>query len=123
MRSLGLGADGMRRLAVRYQRRTDMKKSRTSERELATIGLDLGDRFGHYCVLNSEGEIVCEKRVRMTREAVTEVFADWRIARVAIETGTHALWISELLRKLGLDVVVANARELRAITGSDRKKG
>ena len=45
-----------------------MKKTRTLKRAIATIGLDLGDRFGHYCVLDGDGEIVCEKRVRMTRQ-------------------------------------------------------
>jgi len=99
-----------------------MKKTRTVKRATATIGLDLGDRFGHYCVLDGDGEIVCEKRVRMTRQAVTEVFTEYRGARIAIETGTHALWISELLCSLGLEVIVANAREVSAISGSDRKK-
>lgn len=87
-----------------------------------TIGLDLGNRFGHYCILSSDGEIVCEERVRMTRDALTDVFEKHRGSRVAIETGTHALWVSEHLSSLGLDVIVANARELSAITGSDRKK-
>jgi transposase len=40
---------------------------------------------------------------------------------VAIETGTHSGWISRLLRALGHEVVVANARELRKIHQSTRK--
>ena len=99
-----------------------MKKTRTLKRAIATIGLDLGDRFGHFCVLDGDGEIVCEKRVRMTRQEVTEVFTEYRGARIAIETGTHALWISEHLCSLGLEVIVANAREVSAISGSDREK-
>ena len=42
-------------------------------------------------------------------------------ARVAIEAGTHSIWTSEQLHELGHQVIVANVRELRAISHSDRK--
>jgi hypothetical protein len=38
-----------------------------------------------------------------------------------MEAGTHSIWISEQLQELGHDVIVANVRELRAISHSDRK--
>jgi transposase len=38
-----------------------------------------------------------------------------------MEAGTHSIWISEQLQKLGHEVIVANMRELRAISHSDRK--
>ena len=41
--------------------------------------------------------------------------------RIALETGTHSNWVRTHLESLGHEVIVANARELRAITGSDRK--
>ena len=41
---------------------------------------------------------------------------------MAIEAGTHSPWVKELLTELGHEVLVANARELRAISTSDRKK-
>ena len=40
-------------------------------------------------------------------------------ARVAMEAGTHSIWISEQLQELGHQVIVANVRELRAISHSD----
>jgi transposase len=42
-------------------------------------------------------------------------------ARVATEAGTHSIWISEQLQELGHEVIVANVRELRAISHGDRK--
>ncbi|WP_371720538.1 hypothetical protein [Acidobacterium sp. S8] len=42
-------------------------------------------------------------------------------ARIAMEAGTHSIWVSEQLRELGHEVIVANVRELRAISHSDRK--
>ena len=38
-----------------------------------------------------------------------------------MEAGTHSIWISEQLQELGHEVLVANVRELRAISHSDRK--
>jgi hypothetical protein len=32
-----------------------------------TIGVDLGDRFSHYCVLNGAGEIIREHRLDLSR--------------------------------------------------------
>jgi transposase len=40
---------------------------------------------------------------------------------MAMEAGTHSIWISEHLQELGHEVIVANVRELRAISHSDRK--
>lgn len=38
-----------------------------------------------------------------------------------METGTHSPWISRFLLDLGHEVIVANARKLRAIYLNDRK--
>ncbi len=39
----------------------------------------------------------------------------------AMEAGTHSIWMSAQLQELGHEVIVANVRELRAISHSDRK--
>jgi hypothetical protein len=31
-----------------------------------TIGLDLGDRFSHYCILNEAGEVIGERNLPTT---------------------------------------------------------
>jgi transposase len=38
-----------------------------------------------------------------------------------MEARTHSIWINEQLQELGHEVIVANVRELRAISHSDRK--
>ncbi|RZU29607.1 IS110 family transposase [Edaphobacter modestus] len=86
-----------------------------------TIGIDLGDVWSHYCTLNEDGEVVDRGRFRTTPSGVEKWFTDLPMARVAMETGTHSIWISERLRELGHEVIVANVRELRAISHSDRK--
>jgi transposase len=86
-----------------------------------TIGIDLGDQWSQFCLLDATGQIQQEGRVRSTRSAFQARFGALAPARIALETGTHSLWASELLAELGHQVIVAHVREVRAITGSDRK--
>jgi transposase len=86
-----------------------------------TIGVDLGDVWSHYCTLNQDGEVVDRGRFSTTPEAIEKWLIDVRPARVAMEAGVHSIWISEQLQELGHEVIVANVREFRAISHSDRK--
>src|SRR3954471_10610882 len=86
-----------------------------------TVGLDLGDQWSQFCLLDARGQIQQEGRVRSTRSAFQARFGALAPARIALETGTHSLWASELLTELGHEVIVAHGREVRAISGSDRK--
>src|SRR5580700_6348815 len=86
-----------------------------------TIGIDLGDVWSHYCTLNQDGDVVGRGRFRTTPKAIERWFTDLPPARIAMEAGTHSTWISEQLQELGHEVLVANVRELRAISHSDRK--
>jgi transposase len=94
---------------------------RRQARPELTIGIDLGDVWSHYCTLNRDGEVVDRGRFRTTPKAIQKWFTDLPPARVAMEAGTHSIWISEQLQELGHEVIVANVRELRAISHSDRK--
>jgi transposase len=94
---------------------------RRQSRVEMTIGVDLGDVWSHYCTLDQDGEVVDRGRFRTSPKAVEKWFTDLPPARVAMEAGTHSIWISEQLQELGHEVIVANVRELRAISHSDRK--
>ena len=96
-------------------------QSRNISQQKLTIGLDLGDRNSWYCVLDEAGQIQLEQRVRTTAKALQEVFGAMPRSRIALEIGTHSPWISRLLRGLGHEVIVANARKVRLI-GESRKK-
>jgi transposase len=86
-----------------------------------TIGLDLGDRWSRYCVLNEMGDIVLEHRVTTTPEAMKQVFGRMPRSRIALETGAHSPWVSRVLKALGHEVIVAHARNVRLIGESRRK--
>lgn len=86
-----------------------------------TIGLDLGDRFSWLCVLDSEGAIVEEARVRTRRDDLERWFSGRHRARIALEVGGHSPWVSRLLKKLDHEVIVANPAKVRAIYSGPRK--
>jgi transposase len=109
----------------------DNRKVKTEERKSApqaskgqpaiTIGMDVGDQYSHFCWLDADGEVVQRGRVATTEAALKKEFSKIDPSRIALETGTHCHWMSETLSRLGHEVIVADARELRSISGSHRK--
>jgi len=98
-----------------------MRKMEAVDKPEMTLGLDLGDRFSHYCLLNGDGEIVEEGRMQSTEAALRRHFEGEPPMRIALECGTHSPWVSRLLTALGHQVIVANARKIPAITASESK--
>jgi hypothetical protein len=49
------------------------------DRATITVGLDLGDRFSHYCVLNEEGDVIEEGRTPSTDVAWRRHFPPRRV--------------------------------------------
>jgi transposase len=86
-----------------------------------TIGIDLGDRWSRYCILDATGAITKEDRVRTTADAMREKFGGLASTRIVIEAGTHSPWVSSLLEEVDHEVIVANPRKVRLIYESDRK--
>jgi transposase len=116
-RSFGTERDYSHEKLVAAHREVPRRQARVE----MTIGIDLGDVWSHYCALNEDGEVVDRGRFRAAAKAIEKWFTDIPPARVAMEAGTHSIWISEQLQELGHEVIVANVRELRAISHSDRK--
>ena len=85
-----------------------------------TIGIDLGDKFSHYCVLDESGQLTESGNLLNTEASARKHFADVPPALVALEAGARTHWWAQLLRSFGHQVIVANAREFAA-TASRRK--
>jgi transposase len=94
----------------------------SKEHPLMTAGLDIGDKYSHLCLIDSQsGEVMEEGRLRTTPEALRRRFVSERPMRIAIEAGTHSPWASRVLEECGHEVLVANARKLRLIYANKRK--
>src|SRR5450755_758930 len=122
-------APNVRRAQGTKKRRPAMKKTSTVQafqneifkgRKL-TIGLDLGDRWSFYCVLDEAGQIILEQKLPTTPEAMKQTFESIPRSLMALETGTHSPWISRLLTELGHEVIVAHAQKVQLISKSSRK--
>jgi transposase len=93
-----------------------------SQSSSITAGLDLGDKYSHLCLLDTEsGEVIEESRLCTTPKAFERRFSGCEPMCIAIETGTHSPWVSRLLERLGHQVLVANARKLKLIYAEECK--
>jgi transposase len=52
---------------------------------------------------------------------MAQVFGAMPHCRMAIEVGAHSPWVSRTLKRLGHEVIVANARQVKLISQSSRK--
>jgi len=59
--------------------------------------------------------------VATTKQALVRVLGARKPCRLALEVGTHSPWVSRLLGRLGHEVIVANARQVKLISESSRK--
>jgi transposase len=96
-------------------------KSEIFKDQKLTIGVNLGDRWSFYCVLDEAGKIILEQKVPTTLEAMKQTFSRMPQSRIALETGTHSPWVSRLLTELGHEAIVAHAQKVQLITKSNRK--
>jgi transposase len=87
-----------------------------------TLGIDLGDKKSHLCLLDNEsGEVLEESQLSTTKVAFERYFTSKTAMKIVVETGTHSAWVSQLLEACGHEVIVANARAIKLVYGNTRK--
>ena len=86
-----------------------------------TVGLDVGDRETHFCILDEVGEILEEGRFRSTRAGLEGRFRSMPRTRVVLEVGALSPWMSRDLEAFGHEVLVANSYQMgRIYKGQDK---
>jgi transposase len=85
------------------------------------MGVDVGDRRSHFCVLDEAGEVVERGDFRTTPAGLKKMLAGRSDATVAFETGSHALWIRREVDATGCRALEANPRQVRLIYGGHTK--
>jgi transposase len=87
-----------------------------------TVGLDLGDKYSYFFVLDNEsGKMIEEGRLRTTPDNLRRRFDSEEQMKIAIEVGTHSTWVSRILHDCGHEVLIANPRKTRLIYSDKRK--
>jgi hypothetical protein len=80
-----------------------------------TVGLDVGDQYRHFCVLDESACILEEGRVATTESGITRKLRTLAPSLIVIEVGTHSRWLSRLIEELGHVCLIANAFEARRL--------
>lgn len=97
------------------------KSIKAVETVFSSVGLDLADDKSDWVGLDKAGTVIRQERVRTTENELRRLFGAVAPTKIAIEVGTHSAWVSRVLKSLGHDVVVANARRVALIYGNKRK--
>lgn len=98
-----------------------VQANRWGEKPKVTVGLDLGDRYSYYCMLNADGEVFEEGRIQTNEEGLRRHFQGEDRWRIALEAGVHSPWVSRKLRAWGHQAIVANPRQIPALTETDSR--
>jgi transposase len=69
-----------------------IQRKQIFKRKKLTIGMDLGDRFSYYCILDEAGEVMVEQKLPTTKQGMKQVFGRLPRSRVALETGAYSPW-------------------------------
>ena len=85
------------------------------------VGLDVGDRKTHACVLDESRNVIARFAFATERVRLRDALFPYRGSRLVLEVGPQSPWMSDFLRKLGFDVIVADARKVAAFTKAGRK--
>lgn len=86
-----------------------------------TIGLDVGDRITHACVLDGTKCVVSRVSFPSTAAQLSRALEGFPGARVVLEAGSLSLWMSHYLRDQGFAVHVADPRRVQLIAQDPRK--
>jgi transposase len=80
-------------------------------------GIDLHKRLIVICTMNTEGTVVARARMKTESDAVVTYFRQWAEPHHAVvECTSNWYWLCDLLRSLGIVVVLAHAKYLKAIS-------
>lgn len=97
------------------------KPTKRTTSEVRYIGLDIGDRVSHYAVSDAQGRILEEGQVRSNAEALQATFGPMKGPRLLMEVGTHSPWMQRVLRGIGVDARVCEARSAAEANRYGRK--
>ena len=70
-------------------------KSESFKEQKLMIGLDLGDRWSFYCVLDEAGQVIVEQKLPTTPEAMKQTFGKIPRSLIALETGREKSNVGE----------------------------
>ena len=103
-----------------YERK--LAKMNNNRKEVkVTVGVDVGDKYSVYEMIDESGEILDRGKFPTTKTGVNGKFRSMKPCRVVIETGTHSPWMSREIEQYGHEVIIANSRKVALINQNTKK--
>ena len=75
---------------------------------MESIGIDVHKVNSQVCVVDENGEVIDERRIRTDRERFATALGKRGRARVLLEASTESEWVARCLERLGHEVIVAD---------------
>lgn len=75
---------------------------------MAYLGIDVHKRETQVCVLNDDGTILLERRVRTESDVLKKTFDELPAGKVVLESSTESEWVARCLKGAGREVNVAD---------------
>src|SRR5262245_51588628 len=72
------------------------------------IGIDVHQRESQVCIVDEDGQVLLERRVRTRGERFAALLDGRDRARVVLEASTESEWVAQALEALGHEVIVAD---------------
>lgn len=86
------------------------------------IGMDLHKKHTVFCAIDSNGTVVGRGKVESTEAEWKKLVRRWPgEVKVAFETGTLSWWAVDVVRSVGIEPVVVDARHFKLIRESKKK--
>lgn len=85
------------------------------------IGIDMHKDICQVVCVSEEGKVVDSRKISSSLHSLDMHFGGMKDVKIAIEASTHARPVYKHLKKLGLEVHVANPRKLQEIASSKKK--
>jgi len=87
------------------------------------IGMDLHKKHTVFCAIDAEGAIVARGKVESSEDGWKGLVTRWPVAevKVAFETGGLSWWAVDVVRSIGVEPVVVDARHFKLIRESKKK--
>jgi transposase len=85
------------------------------------VGIDISDKTSVVVTIDSAGVKVRQVQISNTARSLQTNFQNRPPMRIGLEVGAQSMWMARTLRSFGHEVYVANARELRLISGNSQK--
>lgn len=82
------------------------------------VGLDVSLKQTSICVVDRDGDVICEGKVGSEPEAIATFIREKtpNAARIGLETGPTSTWLWTDLHQLGLPIICIDARHGQALS-------